>query len=720
MRRTLRPALAALAAAAALLAAAPEAPGQRYAGEEEVRSLQFLGNAAFSDDELASAIATESTRCKTPILFPLCAFTDWGIAHERAYLDPDRLDADALRLLLYYRRRGYRAVQVDTAVASSNGGVDVTFRIEEGRPVRIDSLAVPGASGLVAEGRLSELLTVREGSPLDLTELERSEDRIVEHLQNRGYARAVVLREYFIPAGSRRAEVTLQVEPGPRVRFGEITVMGNEKVSDDVIRRFLTLSPGGLYRYEAILESQRNLYAMEALRYANIETSYPAGTDTLLDVTVDVTEAPLNSVRAGIGVTTTDCGQGEVAYVHRNFLGGARRLELTWNLSNVLAEQVGGRFPCTDVGPTPVFRDLDFQAVAEFRQPNFFSTRNRLRASVFVGRETVPNIFVRTSRGGEVGLTRRLRARMPISLTYRPELTDFDEASADVFFCVNFGFCDPSDIATVTEARWLAPLTLSWSYDRTNATFSPTAGHYMNAELETAGGYTGSDYGYNRAVFDAASFEEIASNLVLAVHLRLGVLDPTGAGGFAESPGEGTVVHPRKRFFAGGPQSVRGFGQNLLGPTVLVVDAAEECPGVPLEACVAGLDPPSFQERPAGGNALLESSFELRWRVTPDWEAVAFLDVGRVASELGSLEAPVATPGMGIRFFSPVGPFRVDVGYDPTGAQSLPVVAQLEGGREIRDLDVRVDHRPYTWDAPGSLQEFFRRLQLHLSIGEAF
>lgn len=715
LRRLLPP----LAVGALVLAATNPASAQRYGGEEQVRELRFDGNETYSDGTLASAIATEATRCKTPILFPFCAFTDWGLAHDRAFLDPDQLNADVLRLLLFHRRRGYREVQVDTAVRPKENGLSVTFRISEGEPIRIDSLAVTGAEELLSEDRIGELLTVGEGAPLDLTALERSEDRIVEFLRNRGYARTVVLREYFIPSGSRRARVTLRVEPGPRIRFGEIRVVGNEEVADQVIRNSLTLRSGQVYRHDAVLESQRNLYGMEVLRYGSVETAYRSEEDTLLDVTVEVTEAPLRSVRAGVGMATTECGRSELSFTHRNFLGGARRLQLTADLSNILAEELGGRFPCTDVGPTSIFRELDFQLSANFRQPNFLSTRNRLHTSVFVGRATVPNIFVRRTRGGEIGITRQLRTRMPLSLTYRPELTDFDENSADVFFCVNFGFCAPSDIRAVTEARWLSPVSLSWAYDRTNATFSPTGGYYVNAELETAGGYTGSDYSYNRAVFDAASFEEIADDLVFAVNLRGGVLDPVGSGGFGETGGE-TVVHPRKRFFAGGPQSVRGFGQNLLGPTVLLVDAERQCPETPVEVCVQLLDPPSFQQRPVGGNTLLVSSFELRWRTGQEWEVVTFLDVGRVSADISSLRAPVATPGMGLRFFSPVGPLRVDVGFDPTGLERLPVVAQLEGGREIQELDTRVNFEPFTWDSPGSLKEFFRRLQLHLSIGEAF
>lgn len=709
----------ALVGVVALAGLGPErARAQRYGAEPQVRSLQIEGNRAFSDGELKAAIATEATSCRTIVLRPFCLLTDWGFAHDRAFLDQDQLQADILRLRLYYWRRGYRGARVDSAVTRTDGDVRLSFRIEEGEPVRVDTLAVSVEREGVDRSRLRRFVPLRPGDRLDLTVLEEAENRVVDYLRNRGYAQADVLREYFIPSGTNRAEVILRAETGPLVHFGSVEITGNEKLGDGVIRELLTLREGGVYRYDRILDSQRNLYGLEVLRYANLDTRYREGTDSILDVTVNVTEADLHRVRTGVGVTTTDCVQTEASFTHRNFFGGARRLELSASLANLAAEKLGGEFPCTDVGPSGIFRDLNFQLAADFQQPNLLSSRNRLRSSVFFGRETVPNVFVRTSRGGEVGITRRLGSRMPLTFAYRPELTSFNERSADIFFCVNFGFCTPSDISTVTEARWLAPFALSWGVNETNATFAPTSGFYVNAEFETAGSFSGSAYAYNRFVVDAARFHSVASDLVLGLHLRTGVLDPLGRGAFREA--DDLVVHPRKRFFAGGPQSVRGFGQNLLGPRVLAVDADEECPDTPLEQCVTELNPPDFQERPVGGNALFESSLELRWRWSRNWETVGFVDVGQVSAALSDLDAPVASPGLGLRFFSPVGPLRVDVAYDPSESERLPVVAQLEGGREIQELETRVLFDPFTWDDPSTFREFLRRLKIHLSIGEAF
>ncbi len=722
----------ALAAAALLAAPGPDLRAQ-VGVEREVVELAFRGNEAFSDDELENAIVLDATRCKAFALAPFCWVTGWGLVHDRAYLDESVLPADLLRLRLFYRRRGYRAVAVDTTVERLDGEVRIGFDIREGPPTILDTLVLTGIEGVLDSATVRARFPLRPGEPFDLVELGRAKEAIADRLRNRGYPEAAVLDEYFIPTGSREVELTLDVRPGPRARFGSVEVEGAGDVGEEVVRQVLTFRPGQYYRQDRILQSQRDLYSLEAIRFANIRTRTTEEPDTLVDVTVNVTPAPPRTVRTGAGVTTTDCMQTEARFTHRNFFGGARRLRLTGRLSNLLADRLAQSFPCTGVADDPVFQELGFTLRADFREPFFLSRGNNLEAGLFLERETVPDIFVRESRGGEVSLTRRLRSGMPASIGFRPELTSFDERSADVFFCVNFGFCQPDDIETLTEARWLSPLSLSWSYDRTNAAFSPTAGYYVDLTGEWADRFTGSDYQYARFNLEAADFEALSEGVVLAVRLRAGAVEALGGQPFAdrEEGDGGVVVHPRKRFFVGGAQSVRGFEQNLLGPTVLLFQA-DDCPGEEaptspdaLTACARDLaarptDPNDvFDERPVGGDAAFEANLELRAHVGGPWTLVGFVDVGQVWVDIGELEPPVASPGAGVRFESPVGPLRVDVGYDPTSAALLPAVAQLPS-QEIVELSLPILFDPFTYDGAGGFTEFWRRLQLHISIGEAF
>ena len=206
---------------------------------------------------------------------------------------------------------------------------------------------------------------------------------------------------------------------------------------------------------------------------------------------------------------------------------------------------------------------------------------------------------------------------------------------------------------------------------------------------------------------------------MLATHVRFGSIDALGSQTFGAVGTTDEIIHQRKRFFAGGAESVRGFGANLLGPTVLVVDAADDCPDQDLDSCVDELNATAFDERPSGGNAVLEGSLELRTEIADRWTMVGFVDVGQVWLSLGNRQDVVATPGVGVRFRSPIGPLRLDLGYDPSGPSDLPVVAVLEGG-DIQELNRTVRFDPFTYDDPSLLLEFARQLQVQISIGEAF
>ena len=176
---------------------------------------------------------------------------------------------------------------------------------------------------------------------------------------------------------------------------------------------------------------------------------------------------------------------------------------------------------------------------------------------------------------------------------------------------------------------------------------------------------------------------------------------------------------------------MRGFGENQLGPRVLTVPIgvlqAHDSSNI---ACVSGSDVTQcnpntptmldrdFEPRPLGGNFLLEGSIEARFPVWQSLMGAAFVDAGIVKQgtdpTLPQRKAGI-TPGVGIRYASPVGPIRADLAINPGGAETLPVVTEniVNGVRTLVRLQQTRVYNPTT----GGL---LNRLVLHLSIGEAF
>jgi outer membrane protein insertion porin family/translocation and assembly module TamA len=354
---------------------------------------------------------------------------------------------------------------------------------------------------------------------------------------------------------------------------------------------------------------------------------------------------------------------------------------------------------------------------------------------VFARRRSVPGIVVDHGWGANASLTRTLDERVPVSLTYRFERTRVE--AGQVYFCASFGVCRPETADAIAAAHHLSPLGLETHAELVDDALAPTRGLTARLALEHASSLTGSDFRYNRVAGELAYYWPVGRS-TLAARVRGGWVRPL-AGTFdaldLDDGGPG-LLHPRKRFYAGGTNSVRGYAENQLGPRVLIVDpalllepadtTAVACTPATLESgtCDPGFVSSSeFRPRPLGGEALLEGGLELRFPLLPSMLGAVFVDAGHVVATDGSLapSSSAITPGVGIRYQSPLGPIRVDLGVRPGLVQDLPVITQVGEGSEARlvVLDTRKRYDPLEGSG-GFIRAFLSRLQLHLAIGEAF
>ena len=732
--------VAALFAAAAAVCAARPAHAQVVDDSARVARVELRGADAFDEDLLRSAILTSESRCPITALMPLC----WlGVGREDQYVDPRVIEADAVRLRIYYYERGYRETRVSVDTTRVSDGLAVQFTIDEGRPVLVDTVTF---SGLDAPPReLTANLPLRAGRPLDLVASEATRDTLITRLRDRGYAGADVLTSYFIPRDEPyQSSVEYELIPGERYRFGPVTVEGNVAIDSSVVRRMLMFRPGDVYSRRALLESQRNLFGLDVFRHAEIVPLIEPF-DTLAPVTVRVIEGDLHRVRVGFGLSTADYLNAEARWASLNFLGRARRLELRGRVSNLLT---------APLELVPVFEEIDgvYRQVAgavnaDFRQPWFFSARNSFGAGLFAERVIVPGVFVRTGGGGYLSVSRLIGRDASVTIGYRPELTSL-ESDDDIIFCVNFVACEESDIDVLRSRHWLAPVSAVFVRDRTNSLFAPSRGFRLRAETELATSLSGSEFAYSRVLGEVSAYRTLTSGVILAARVAAGTTN------VIEELGAGLGLHPQKRFYSGGANTVRGVAQYRLGPRLLTVNAVTQLAtpdslgweGCSAQAINAGTCDASalaelrgedaFEVRPTGGASLLEANLELRFPVWGDnLRGAAFVDAGEIWSGGTDVRASglVVTPGLGIRYFSPIGPIRVDVGYYGGGAETLDVFttevcvsatdcgpiepgvvytpAELEnGGRLVRQPAIRWD--PY--------DSFLDRLQLHFSIGQAF
>ncbi len=723
-------------------------------GRSEVTAVRFRGNEAFPSDSLARAIVTRQTECRSVIFQPFC-WAGAEFAIRRAWLPRRDFLLDPIRLKVWYQQRGYREANIDTETSvRQDGKVSVTFLVEEGRPVRVDSVEFVGTEDVAAPDLLRDL-PLRKGSPLSVIAMDVTRDTLTRRLTNQGYARAEVLRSFRIPSDDPyAAAVTFDMAAGPLSRYGHVSIEGQEELSVSTVLRTVQFKSGDVYRASQLQDAQARLFGLELIRSASVTPDFESGPDSVIPVAVRVQEGDLRRVRVGGGWSSSECLDVDARWVHRNFLGGARRVQVRGRVSNILARDFRDLL-CWDQSGSPEFTKLNWIASVDFAQPWIFSTRNAFQASLYAERQSLPDVFVREAVGLSFALTRAVRARTSLTLSYRPELSRLD--AAEILFCTSFLVCTPEDISVLQAANWLAPAGLTLTRNATNNVLNPSRGYSLLADVEHGDRFTGSAFTYTRMQGDVARFARLPGGSILAGRVRLGWVSGGSFGGDLEGDAQVDIVHPQRRFFAGGANSVRGYPQSRLGPRVLTTDVEnllQPRSQDPSERGGAGCSPESimdlscdasplgdrgFQARPTGGTTVMEGSLEARIPLSATIQGALFTDVGQVWNTGTDVDPADLrfTPGFGIRYLSPIGPLRVDFAYRFAGGESLKVVTNgvrpFVAGTDDPDDRIRVAGEPIPWMVSRALAALsprilyddsrassLQRWQIHISIGQAF
>jgi outer membrane protein assembly complex protein YaeT len=332
-----------------------------------------------------------------------------------------------------------------------------------------------------------------------------------------------------------------------------------------------------------------------------------------MDVDISVRERTPRSIQLGFGFSTVEQFRGEVQWTQRNLWGGAEQLNLSGKASSI-QQAAEARF----VLPYFLARRTSFTQTAFTRnQPRIDQDLLGLGDTFFGIQDTTPS-YSQLSIGTESRVRRDFTRQL--------------SGAGGVGFSRNvFSDVDPDLIGTgVAEDNTLFIQFVELKWDTSDNLLNPTRGLVLRGELDHSTTALISTESFVKLLLEARHYYPIRERLILASRLTIGGIDPYGG---SES------VPSNVRFFAGGPGSIRGYAPNRVGP----------------------LD---SQGRPLGGDSLLVGSIELRFPISGDLGGVVFVDAGNVYSaspgyNLSDLRVGV---GPGIRYNTPVGPFRLDFG----------------------------------------------------------
>ena len=599
-----------------LLLVAIATAGCREEGDIRIASLHFNGVKQVDKAALTSALQTKAGS-RIP----------WG---RKRFFDRRAFEADLKRIEAFYRDRGFpdaRVASFDARLNDPQTEVDVTVNITEGEPIRVADIGLTGFDVLDEGDRdaLRQSLPLQPGQPLDRALALVARERALNALRDNGFPYASVALSDE-EAGPRQRTVTLRAMPGTLARFGQVEIVGEVSVTDDVIRRQLTFAPGDLFTRREMRESQRRLYGLELFEFVNVESLEDAGLQ-IPDVPVRITvaEGKHQRVTVGVGYGSEEQARARLRWDHLNLFGGAQHggFEGKWS-------------------------SLDRGVRVEYREPFFFRPHFSIGFDGQAWQAAEP-VYSLNSLGGRATIRHQANQQTFWSVSL---INDYQRSSVSPAALLDFTVRDEL-IALGLDPRdgefrgTLSAVAFDIGRNTANNLLDARSGYVLNAHAEQAGKWLWGSFNYWSVSGEGRHYLSVGRRAVIANRLRLGSIDALGD--------LGSNVPFYKRYFLGGASSIRGWGRLEVGPT-------------------------SGFGLPIGGHTMLEGSSEVRMPVIGKMGAVAFVDYGNVWSQswdvnLGDLRYAV---GPGLRYVTPIGPVRVDFGYQLNPIANLKVNGQPE------------------------------------------
>jgi len=597
-------------------------------GTIRVHSIKFIGVHGVSESALEDALATRASS-KLP----------WG---AKRYFYRAQFDDDLKRVRAFYADRGFPNAKVtsfDVKLNAAQNAVDATITVDEGEPILVSSITFSGFD-VIPNRHLNSLkrnIPIKVGKPRDRQLVLSSRELALNELRDHGYPYASVRVDEVV--NSSEAQLTLVAVSGKLAHFGPTEIAGNERISDNTIRRSLTLSPGKIYERSLVQDTQRRLYGMSLFQFVNVEPVSLEQQPDEVPMKVTVAEGPQNRVNFSVGYGTEEQARIDAEYHRLNFLGAAR-----------------------SAGAHVRWSSLDRGVQLDFTQPYLFNPRVSL---AWTGQDWLT--FTPAYQSTVVGTTATTifqmdrQSSLAFSVTSEHDTSTIaDSVRADPTLrndLIALGL-NPE---TNEQSGTLNALKFEARHATTDNLLDSRRGYILTGAVEQAGRILPGGFQYNGVSLEGRHYLTISNPLVLATRLQVANLAAP-----ADDPG---AVPFAKKYFLGGATTIRGWGRYEVSPLSL-----------------SGL--------PIGGNSLFLFSSELRAHFTGNWGAVAFLDSGNVWAQSWGIRFDNLryAVGTGLRYQTPIGPLRLDWGY-----QLNPIPGLIVNGQ------------------PQS-----RRWRIHFSIGQAF
>jgi len=640
--------------------------------------IEFAGNKYFDTELLKSRLQIFQG-----------AFASRG-KFSRRLVEADRASMEGL-----YKSNGFLDVKLDADIQDNykerEGDLFVRFVINEGIQTLVASLNIEGNHAFKDE-ELQSVVGSLPGQPYSDVNVGSDRANILALYYNQGYPEATLrptVEEVPAKSGEATAEplmalekngkkkgttehkevrIIYRIEEGPQTRVRNVLASGYVHTKPGIIRRQIQVKPNAPLREGEVVDTQRHLYNLGIFNRVTVAAQNPTGLDPNKDVVALVEEAKRYTLAYGGGfevqrlASSSDPTSGAVEAAPRGILE-ISKLNLTGRADTLSLKLRGST--------------LQGHALLGYSSPNTFaSPKFSFQATAYAEKTRDINTFNETRYEGSLQLTEQASPRT--TLLYRYSFRKVLVSDLKIL---------PEQIPLFQQPTLVSQFGISWVRDTRDNPADATKGTLNSADFGIADTYLGSSASFTRFLYQNSSYYPIKRRFSFARSIRIGVLNPyrdTVSLTFPAPTGTDLpqLIPLPERFFAGGGTSLRGFGLNQAGPR----------------------DTTGF---PVGGQAMLVLNQEFRFPMRLPYFGTSlggalFYDGGNVYSRASrisfrsSLPKPTfdnsATPqclsncsnelsyfahtvGLGLRYATPVGPIRIDLGYQlnrPFFVEAIP------------------------------------------------
>jgi outer membrane protein insertion porin family len=592
-----------------------------------IKRIRFEGNKAFSASDLKDQIATKE---------------EWVFSFitNRGVLDRDMLTNDVAMLSQHYNDNGYVEHKVDEPVIlRARDGLEIVFRIHEGPQYRVGKVEIGGE--LIQDGRqMLKSVKLTTGQIFRGSRLREDITTLSEMYSNKGFAFVQVDPVTNIDQAQKNVNVALVITKGPPVYFNRVLVAGNTKTRDKVVRRELLANEQELFSGKKISESRNALQRSGYFEDVQVTTKKTNQPDTV-DVLVEIKEGSTGTFQLGGGYSSGDGFLFNAAISEKNLFGRGQGVNGNFSIGSTRQDFI---FNAND----PYFLDSKMgMGITAFNTTREYDDFDEKKFGFGIN-TTYPLNELRMpffGRSRNVGSDELASNASPTMWDYMRGGVAYDLTHEDIN---NVSKSASESIKNEAGKSLTSSVTPNLSYDSRDHFFAPTEGTKSAFAVKMAG--LGGDTRFIKSDIAARWHYPIlkdpkwGGNWVLALGGQIGY-----GFGFAESNGNSDLPL-FERYFLGGINSVRGFADRTLGPR-----APSKCDD-------QGLNCKSTDV--IGGDKALVLNTEILFPIMEQYgvRGVAFFDIGNAFNDFsfGELRQSV---GAGVRWMSPFGPLRVELGF---------------------------------------------------------